>query len=250
MENTGKPGIKPALKVPRVVTRDTVEAVCAELGVTIRELIDVATMQAMLLGVPRSLTHKVDALATVCGHGHQERVREPIRVWETPGVLARYLLVSGSYSGEATFEPMTLDGLQQPLYGLRRADGVHVQERAIITPDQTNWIAARVCELGIDSLAIYSSQYHLLRTYLTMLRSLQKGGAHIPVVPVAVIADPSALIPEEPAVTAYEMAVGEALRVVKYREDFPGDVAGFEEFREAMRCLYVWGTMQSYRDDL
>lgn len=205
-------------------------------------------MQAMLLGVPQVLAYHVDALAAVCGHGHQERVRGPIRVWDSMDAKARHLLIAGTYYGEQTFEALTLDRLQQPPYGLRQIRGVSTQVHAAITTEQADWIAGKVRDLGITSLALFSSQYHLLRPFLTLLRALERLGIAIPVVPVAVVTASSAPVPEVPMASAYELCIGEAIRIVTYQRK--GDVASFEAFQQAMRILDAWPPLLSHRDDL
>lgn len=241
------PNAKPTLQIPRIVTHGNVEAVSAARGMTHLKWGEAATMLAALLAIPRELAFQADALAAICGHGHRERVCGAIRVWQRRGVFARYLLVAGTYHKERTFDPLSITRLQQPPYWLWRTLGVHTQVHAAITPEQTDWIAARVKDLGITSLALFSSQYHLLRPYLTLLRSLEKVGVHIPIVPVAAIVPPHRPIPEEPEATAYELAMGEAIRIATYPAE---DVAGLAEFRASLELLYEWPPMQALRDDL
>jgi hypothetical protein len=194
---------------PRVVTEQDVDRFPTG------RLLEVSTALMVVLSLPQAAADRVDALVVATGQGEQWRLTEAIRRWEAnPGL--RLLLVANGNPAEATYTELSTGYLRG--LGLRRLDGVHVQpEPAPNTGLQAAWIVDRVRALGITSLAVTVSAYHLLRVYLTVLRAMDGDGIRIPLIPVPAAVAPEALVPETGA-TAYDLAAGEVDRILTYAD--------------------------------
>ncbi|WP_245675528.1 hypothetical protein [Micromonospora halophytica] len=194
---------------------------------------DVLKAFMAILALPQSAAGHVDALVVPTGQGEQWRLTHAIRRWEAnPGI--RHLLVANGNPAEETYQPVTLPHVRG--LGLRRVDGVHLQsEPAPNTGLQAAWIAGQVEALGITSLALAISPYHLPRVYLTVLKALSRGGIRIPLVP-----DPVPILPDTPApetgATAYDLLPGEAERIVRYMDE--GWVATLPELQRHLRWMW------------
>lgn len=194
---------------------------------------DVMKAFMVILTLPRWAADHVDALVVPTGQGEEWRLTHAIRSWETNRDI-RYLLVANGNPAEDTYVEITLDYLRT--LGLRRVRGVHLQaEPAPNTGLQGAWIVGRVEDLGITSLALTVSAYHLPRVYLTTLKALSRSGIRIPLVPDPVTIPPHTAIPETQA-TAYDLLPGEAERILTYmnREW----VATLEELQEYLQWLW------------
>ncbi|GIF62390.1 hypothetical protein Ais01nite_04250 [Asanoa ishikariensis] len=194
-------------------------------------LLEVATALTVVLSLPQSAADRADALVVATGQGEEWRLSHAIRMWETnPGL--RTLLVANGNPDEATYVELTADYLRG--LGLRRVEGVHVQaEPAPNTGLQAAWIVDRVRALGVTSLAVTASAYHLLRVYLTILRTMD--GSRIPLIPVPTAVAPDTRVPETGA-TAYELTPGEVDRILTYADR--GWLATPEELRDYLRWLW------------
>ncbi|MGW5671570.1 hypothetical protein [Micromonospora sp. NPDC003776] len=187
----------------------------------------------MILTLPASAADHVDGLVVVTGQGEEWRLTHAIRHWETHRRL-RHLLVANGNPAEQTYVEITLDYLRG--LGLRRIDGVHLQaEPAPHTGRQAAWIVDRVGALGIASLALAVSPYHLARVYLTVLNGLIRRGMPLPLIPLPVAVPPDTPVPETGA-TAYDLLPGEVHRILTYQGR--GWVATPEELREYLHLLW------------
>lgn len=194
-----------------------------------------AVMEAitMILSLPQSAADQVDALAVVTGQGEEWRLTHAIRHWEAHPRL-RHLLVANGNPAEQTYVEVTLDHLRG--LGLRRIDGVHLQaEPAPNTGRQAAWIVDQVRALGITSLALTVSPYHLARAYLTVLKALIQSGLRLPLIPLPVAVSPDTPVPETGA-TAYDLVPGEVHRILTYLGR--GWVATPEDVRQYLHWLW------------
>ncbi|WP_433384627.1 hypothetical protein [Micromonospora sp. KLBMP9576] len=218
--------------VPRLVRDEDLA------GFTAGQLLDVLRAVTVILALPRPAAGHVDALAVATGQGEQWRLSQAIRDWEAnPGL--RHLLVTNGNPAEETYVDLTLDHLRG--LGLRRVDGVCLQVGpAPDTGRQAAWIVDRVQGLGITSLALAVSPYHLPRAYLTVLKALDRCGLRLPLIPVPVAVCPDTPVPETGG-TAYDLLPGEVMRILTYTDR--GWVATLGELQQYLRWL--WGRHQS-----
>ncbi|MET8833911.1 hypothetical protein ABZV78_08350 [Micromonospora sp. NPDC004540] len=202
-------------------------------GYTAGQFLEVTKALTMILTLPQSAADHVDALVVATGQGEEWRLTHAIRTWEANPKL-RHLLVANGNPAEETYVGITLDYLRS--LGLRRIEGVHVQaEAAPNTGLQAAWIANRAQALGITSLALAVSPYHLARVYLTVLRAFSRRGIRLPVIPLPVAVSPETPVPETGA-TAYDLVPGELKRILAYQGE--GWVATPAELREYLRWLW------------
>ncbi|SNS74886.1 DUF218 domain-containing protein [Asanoa hainanensis] len=196
-------------------------------------LLEVVDALTVVLSLPQAAADRVDALVVATGQGEEWRLTHAIRLWESNPRL-RTLLVANGNPAEATYAELTVDYLRG--LGLTRVDGVDIQaEAAPNTGLQAAWIVERVRALGITSLAVTVSAYHLLRVYLTVLRAMSDDGVRIPLIPVPAAIAPGARVPETGA-TAYELIPGEVDRILTYADR--GFLATPAELREYLAWLW------------
>jgi hypothetical protein len=213
------PGDKP---VPRVLPTD--------------EMTELMAAVVAILTVPPLAEGRLDALAVPIGQGEEWRLRHAIGVWESDPAI-RFLLVANGNPAERTYVAMTPGYLRQ--LGLRRLDGVCVQPQpAPNTGLQAAWIAEQVWALGVRSLALAVSPYHLPRAYLTVLKALADLGVRIPLIPAAVPVPPHHAAPETSA-TGYDLVPGEMRRILRYAD------AGWLSTAEELRVYLAWLWAQS-----
>ncbi|MET7397952.1 hypothetical protein ABZS66_31130 [Dactylosporangium sp. NPDC005572] len=203
--------------IPRVVTDlDDVPS---------RRLVEVVEAVAMIFSLPTQAADHVDALAVAIGQGETWREQHAIHLWERNPRL-RHLLIADGNPAEATYAPLTLDGI-------RRTDGVELQPQPVTnTAEQAIWIAERIDKLNIGSLGLVVSPYHLPRVYLTLLQALD---GPVQLLPVPVPIPPDLPAPETGA-TPFDLLPGEVRRIIAYREQ--GWVAGPKELREYLAWLW------------
>ncbi|MEO3743995.1 hypothetical protein [Plantactinospora sp. B5E13] len=206
----------------------------AELTVfTAAQLLDVTSAIMAILALPRSV-NKLDAVVVPTGQGEQWRLTHAIDRWETDPDL-RCLLVANGNPAERTYQEITMSYLGG--LGLRRLDGVHVQaEPAPNTGLQAEWIADRARALGITSLAISVSAYHLPRVYLTVLSALERRDLRVRLIPDPVPVPADAAAPETGA-TGYALLPGEIERILTYAGK--GWLATPEQLRHYLRWWWA-----------
>lgn len=174
-----------------------------------------------------------EAIAVLTGQGEERRVTHAIQLWESDYAL-QHLLIANGNTAERTYTPLTRDYLGG--LGLHRSAGPCLQtEPAPNTGLQAGWIAGQVRDLGIGSLQLAVTPYHLPRVYLTVLKALNAIGVRIPLVPCPVPVSPDAAAPET-GVNLRDLLPGEAHRIVQYASR--GWVATIEEFREYEQWLW------------
>ncbi|MCW3839904.1 YdcF family protein [Micromonospora yasonensis] len=194
---------------------------------------DVAKLFMAILAVPQSAAEHVDALAVPTGQGEEWRLAHAIRRWEATPTI-NHLLVANGNPAEETYQQLSLPYLRR--LGLRRVDGVQLQaEPAPNTGLQGAWIARQVEALGITSVALSVSAYHLPRVYLTVLKALSNRGIRVPLIPDPVPVAPGTVAPETQA-TAYDLLPGEAERILTYLDK--GWVATVTELQRYLDWLW------------
>ena len=188
------------------------------------------------LSLPQKLACEVDALCVFTGQGEDIRVIQPARnYWENRNTKNRFFLIPGYNEKERTWKKITKEGLAGETFNMNRLGGVHVGPKMHTTKDQSDWAVGKIGELGIKSLGIVSTPFHLIRAYATTLNSLNAAKVRIPVVPVPVYLAPSTVIPET-GTGAWDLFQGEAERIRMYRKK--GDVISHEKFKEYMDWLW------------
>lgn len=104
------------------------------------------------------------------------------------------------------------------------------------TKTQADWTADKVAELGIKSIRIFAAPFHMVRAYLTFLKSLiDKLSAPIIMIPEPTDLAPSALIPVT-GTNSWGLIAKEIERIVAYQAQ--GDVATLRELEEYLNWLY------------
>ncbi|MFC4018098.1 YdcF family protein [Micromonospora sp. GCM10011542] len=202
-------------------------------GCTAGQFLDVMAALTMILTLPQSAADHVDALVVATGQGEEWRLSHAIGNWEANPHL-RHLLLANGNPAEHTYVEISWDYLRG--LGLHRTEGVRLQaEPAPNTGLQAAWIAEQARDLGIESLALIVSPYHLPRAYLTVLRAFDIRGMRLPVIPVPVAVSPDTPVPETGA-TAYDLVPGEVKRILTYQDE--GWVATGEQLRRYLRWLW------------
>lgn len=215
------------LASPRIVREEDL------VGFTAGQFLEVMKALTVILTLPQSAADHVDALVVATGQGEDWRLTHAIRSWEANPKF-RYLLVANGDPAEETYVEITLDYLRS--LGLRRIDGVYLQaERAPNTGLQAAWIVRQVQALGIASLALTVSPYHLVRVYLTVLKAFNKRDTRLPIIPLPVAVAPDTPVPETGA-TAYDLVPGEVRRILTYMDK--GWVATPGELQEYLQWLW------------
>ena len=198
---------------------------------------ELAAMAALLYTISIDNAVHADAIVTFPGLGEWWRFEEPILWWVGGVTNARYLLLAGINTREQTSDVFDPSKLEQ--YGLADLDGVVTQGHAEHTREQAEWLAQKVRELDLQSIALFAPAYHLLRAYLTVLKTFLKEGILIPIFPVPNSVSPFTGIPEfDGSATGLDMLPGEFKRIHAYQEK--GDVADFGEFREYLRWFWSY----------
>ena len=198
------------------------------------ELLSIAVFS---LSLPQKLGLEVDALCTFTGQGEDVRVVQPTKeYWENAQTKNRFFLVPGHHKAERHWRDMTPEVLVGEPFNLKRLEGMIVTPPLVTTKDQAEWIVAKIQELGITSLGVVSSPFHLLRAYLTVLGQMKIAGVQIPVIPVPVYIAPHTLVPEQ-KVEAWDMMQGEVERISAYQKK--GDLASYGDLKEYL--CWLWG---------
>lgn len=196
--------------------------------VEVDETSEIASLVIQTLTIPISANFQPDALVTIPGMGETWRVQLPIEEWER-NESARFLLIAGIYTGEKFYEEFNLERLTKPPYDLRKTDGVFHQPSALHTADQMQWIIGQAINLGIGSLLFFAPPYHIVRAYLTLLRTMLKAKVQLVVVPKPLPVPPNIIIPET-EVPMRTMIPGEIQRIIEYQKK--GYVATLAELND------------------
>lgn len=197
---------------------------------------ELLSLAAFSFSLPQKLGLEVDALCTFTGQGENVRIIQPAKMyWENPQTKNRFFLIPGHHKAEEHWRDMTPEVLAGEPYNLKKFEGVIVTSPLVTTKDQAEWIVAKMRELGITSLGVVSSPFHLLRAYLTVLGQMKSAGIRIPVIPIPVYVAPHIVVPEQ-KVEAWELVQGEAERIAAYQKK--GDLASYNDLKEYLRWLW------------
>jgi len=208
-----------------------------------QETVELTSMAIMLYSIQR-VEQQCQALAVYPGMGETWRLTQVISVWQAAFTSAKYLLVAGTEwkKEKSAIRPPIVENLKKPPFWLLRTHNVHAQDHARHTKDQAEWIVQKVQELKIESLALFVSPYHLLRAYLTLLKTfISLKVMPIVIIPVPVSIPPREIIPET-GTDAWSMVQGEMVRIKTYQEK--GDVATLPELQKYLDWLWEQALLQ------
>lgn len=190
---------------------------------------ELLSLAVFSLCLPQKLGLEVDALCTFSGQGEDVRIIQPARVyWEDAHTKNRFFLIPGHHKTEQHWRDMTSEVLAGEPFNFKKLEGVRVTPPLVTTKDQAEWIVANIQELGITSLGVVSSPFHLLRAYLTVLGQMKAAGIRMPVVPIPACVAPHRIVPEQEA-EAWDLVQGEAERISEYQKK--GDILSYDDFR-------------------
>lgn len=194
-----------------------------------------------VLSMPRPID-RVEAFLAFPGEGESWRLTHPIDQWNNGTSISGSFLIAGHNTREMTSETLDVTRLQRDPYNLKRLRGVHVCLHAEHSKEQTEWVSKKIEELCIRSIALFVTPYHLLRIYLTLLKSLIVHGQDkdVQMIP-APIPIPLTEISPENSVAMWDLIPGEVNRIEKYQAT--GDVATLPELQTYLRWL--WGSPNS-----
>ena len=197
---------------------------------------ELISLAIFTMSLPQKLASEVDALCTFTGQGEDQRILQPTKAyWENPETKNRFFLIPGHHKAEHHWRDMTPEVLAAEPFNLKRFEGVVVTPPLVTTKDQARWIVDKIEELGITSLGVVSSPFHLLRAYLTVLGQMKTAGIRIPAIPVPVYEAPHMIVPES-GVEAWDMVQGESERITAYQKK--GDVASYDDLKEYLRWFW------------
>lgn len=204
------------------------------------EVSEFFSLATFILTIP-DVTTKVDAFVVFPGMGEDERVRSAVINWQLSMIasvdtLHRFLIIAGHNHNEKTTKILTLDVLEKPPFNLKRLNGVIIEDGVSNTKKQAEQVLKRVKQYNLESLALFASPFHLIRAYLTLLKTLLKAGLEkVAIIPGQVFKSPHSMIPEFNT-TAWEAVAGEVARIKKYQAK--GDVATPEELQAYLAWLW------------
>ncbi len=135
----------------------------------------------LLAGIPTEGVVDVEAIASWPGIMLDVAVKHAASYWN--GGSGRHFLVAGYHDSDVAEERFALPRLHNN-YGLARTTGLHTQVHARHAGEQAEWLADKVVELGIESLALSIPSFHMARGYLTTIESLRRRGVMIPIIPI------------------------------------------------------------------
>lgn len=206
------------------------------------ELVSMAIMVYSLPCIPLCC----NAIVVYPGMGESWRLKESIAGWQDYPAAQYFLIAGTEWHKETTaIRPPIVENLMKPPYKLHRTSGVYAQEHAYHTRDQSEWVTSMVKTLEIKSLALYVSPYHLLRAYLTLVKTLLKLNAPIiPIIPVPITVSPFVLVPETNT-DAWKLVPGEMERIKKDQQG--GDVATMEELRLYIGAIWKMNPLRRCR---
>ncbi len=205
---------------------------------------DLVGMALAIMSVPFRLGNKTkNAVVIFPGMGEENRIKNGLELWVCllgEDSAFPMLLIAGINRNEKTFEKLDLELLRNK-YLLRLGPiktNLHTEINSSNTKEQAEWLRDKVKELKITSLVLCASYYHILRAYLTVLKTFNKDGLRIHIIPYPTKAPPETISPEV-AKPQWELMPGEVKRILKYQK--LGDVATEKELREYLD--WFWKTM-------
>lgn len=142
------------------------------------------TRTAFLIGCLPKDANRADALVAWGGMGENDRIIQPIKIWESGQSAARFLLISSDNPLEEAPVRLDLARLRREPYNLTKLANVITQsenkEECTIT--QAFWTVDQIISRRITSLALFTAPYHLPRAFLSLLKALNNRGVLLPVI--------------------------------------------------------------------
>lgn len=189
-------------------------------------------MALMISNIPNTTNFQPEALVTLPGMGEKHRVDLVLDLWDNKNYSsARALLIPGA---SEKIDDNFSDRAKQ--YTSGDYEDIYNSPYAANTLEQMSWIMAKTEELDIDSIILYAPAYHLIRAYLTLIKSMLKVGRFIAVVPQALVVSPYNPVPLANNTPAWQLIPSEVARIIAYQKK--GDVASIDELVDYLAFLY------------
>lgn len=161
----------------------------------------------------------VDAIAPLSGQDDLKRFKEPIKIFNRSA--AKFLIVGRAKKDEETFHPLHQAGLVRHC-GLRRLDGFITTDHLDNTGDQVQWVMKTADLLQVESLALFTSPYHIFRAFGTAIQTLGEDESNwIPILPIFTgeLDDPvPELVKQGLPYYGYDMVANEIKRYFTYSD--------------------------------
>jgi hypothetical protein len=155
-----------------------------------------------------------DAVVVFPGLGENDRYTYAIKLREQLG--AKYLIVAGTHVNDhGHFEP---DETTLKHFGLVNGENLLTQPDALNTPDQADWLGRVAAEHDINTTVLTASRYHMVRAYLTAIRSMDLAGRRFVMMTMPVPRPLSSWVPQLELDQLYSMP-GEYDRIPRYQQD-------------------------------
>lgn len=189
-----------------------------------------------ILGLCNRFDH-ADAVIVMTGLGEHQRIIQAIKLWDSGRYSNRFLLITGDNPHERTAETFSVPRLQESPFNLQHSEGVIVDtDHGGNTKIQAQWITQQVDALGIKSALVVTSSYHMVRAYLTLLKSFADANILVRLYPVLAEYNLDATSPEY-EVPMWNLVAGEVERIIQYQTK--GDVATLDELKTYLRWLHT-----------
>lgn len=179
-----------------------------------------------------------EALVIINGLAEPQRTQEVVNIWNEG--IGRYLLVTSPGLYERTPYRFTIKELVET-FGLTRKSGVYTQVTPVPdTRDHSRWAIEHLKDLGVTSANVYTSFYHMPRTFLTMLRCMIDAdiARRLNLYPCPIKISPFEISPEINS-PMHTLCEGEAQKIPIYQEK--GDIASHEEFMTYIEWMWNQG---------
>jgi hypothetical protein len=196
----------------------------------------IASLCIGILTIPQS--KHIDALVVPQGMDEIWRIGDVVSIWDYEKTHAKHLFIAGDNTTGKNQTAVSIETLRRPPYYLRIEKGVEVKPYDDNTLTQTTWVAEKMYEHGLQSLALCVSSYHLVRWYLTFIKTVEKmGRERLAVIPYPTPVSMNKLIPQSNA-TPWESVAGEVKRILAYQAKTPNDVATLPELEKYL--MWLW----------
>lgn len=191
----------------------------------------IAALAMMVYSIPIVMNDgDPEAIAVYPGLGEISREIDAIRRFEACRGACKYLLVAGNNPRETTSRLHTFEALQKLGLNFFPRERVHIQASANNALEQAMWLCEKAEELKLTRVMLCVSSFHLLRAYLTTVKTMAKRGSHtFFLIPQATRVSPFKIIPESNE-TGWNLVPGEVDRILAYQKK--GDVATLEDLEE------------------
>lgn len=202
---------------------------------------DVISISSSILSIPRS--KKVDAIVVPQGEYEPWRVAAAIKEWDLQSSEAKYLLIAGEPLEDIDrikFPinidwPLRLEILRKPPFNIKKEEGVIIKEGDENTLSQTRWVAEKIHKLDLKSFQLHVSPYHIVRWYLTFLKSAERLGHKFAVIPVPTPISMDTISPLS-GLPMRDLLEKEVEKIEKYQSK--GDAATLPELQKYLAWLW------------